>query len=162
MFIMTTRTTLVFGKKGRDMEKRYQKTKIVKFHFFRLSGKWINSSGVSSQKLACLWSSRRGFYFCQINIPGNFRHAQFGKSVHFLIFGSYLVSIGPYLVPIEPYLVLIGPYLIPIGPYLALLGPIWPYWALFGPIGPYLALTVKQKRNTEGPHRGHRNSARYH
>ena len=58
---------------------------------------------------------------------------------------------------------LIGPYLIPIGPYLALLGPIWPYWALFVPywaffvpIGPYLALTVKQKRNTEGPHRGHR------
>ena len=51
---------------------------------------------------------------------------------------------------------LIGPYLIPIGPYLALLGPIWPYWALFGPIGLYLALTVKQKRDTEGPHRGHR------
>ena len=51
--------------------------------------------------------------------------------------------IGPYLLPIGPYLVPIGPYLIPIGPYLA-------------PIGPYLALTVKQKRNTEGPYRGHR------
>ena len=66
--------------------------------------------------------------------------------------------IGPYLLPIGLYLVPIGPYLIPIGPYLAPLGPIWPYWALFGPIGPYLALTVKQKRNTEGPHRGHRSS----
>ena len=59
----------------------------------------------------------------------------------------------------EPYLVPIGPYLIPIGPYWALFGPYWalfgPYWALLGPIGPYLALTVKQKRNTEGPHRGH-------
>ena len=71
---------------------------------------------------------------------------------------SYLVPIGSYLVPIGPYLVPIGPYLIPIGPYLALLGPIWPYWALFGPIGPYLALTVKQKRDTEGSDRGHRTS----
>ena len=41
-----------------------------------------------------------------------------------------------------------------IRPYLVL---IWPYWVLFGLIEPYLALTVKQKRNTEGPHRGHRN-----
>jgi len=30
------------------------------------------------------------------------------------------------------------------------------YWALFGLVGPYLNLTVKQKRNSEGPHRGHR------
>ena len=74
----------------------------------------------------------------------------------FGLIGPYLVPIGLYLVPVGPYLVPIGPYLIPIGPYLALLGPIWPYWALFGPIGPYLALTVKQKRDTEGPYRGHR------
>ena len=58
--------------------------------------------------------------------------------------------IGPYLLPI-------GPYLVPIGPYLI---PIWPYWALFGRVGPYLALTVKQKRDTEGSHRGHRSNAR--
>ena len=72
--------------------------------------------------------------------------------------GPYLVPIGPYLVPIGPYLIPVGPYWAlfgPIGPYLALLGPIWLYWALFDPIGPYLALTVKQKRNTEGPDRGH-------
>ena len=66
------------------------------------------------------------------------------------------VCFSLYLAPIGPYLVPIGPYLIPIGPYLALLRPIWSYWALFGPIGPYLALTVKQKRDTEGPDRGHR------
>ena len=38
------------------------------------------------------------------------------------------------------------------GPYWALFGL---YWSLFGHIGPYLALTVKQRRNTEGPHREH-------
>ena len=71
--------------------------------------------------------------------------------MHFLIFG---LSLWPYLALFGPYWALFGP----IGPYLALLGPIWPYWALFGPIGPYLALTVKQKRNTEGPDRGHRSN----
>ena len=30
-----------------------------------------------------------GFYFCQINISGNFRHAHVGKSVHVLIFGHF-------------------------------------------------------------------------
>ena len=103
-----------------------------------------------------LGCSRRGFYFCQINISGNFRHAHFGKVCISLYLGFPFGLIGPYLLPIGPYLVPIGPYLIPIGHYLALLGPIWPYWALFGPIGLYLALTVKQKRDTEGPHRGHR------
>ena len=48
---------------------------------------------------------------------------------------------------------LFGPYWSLFGPYCALFGA---YWSLIGPIGPYLALTVKQKRNTEGPHRGHR------
>ena len=47
--------------------------------------------------------------------------------------------IGPYWA----YLVPIGPHLIPIG-------------ALSVLIGPYLALTIKQKHDTEGPHRGHR------
>ena len=67
-------------------------------------------------------------------------------SLYLGLIGPYLVPIGLYLVPIGPYLVPIGPYLIPVGPYLTLLSLIWPYWAL----------TVKQKRNTEGPHRGHR------
>ena len=47
--------------------------------------------------------------------------------------------------------------------FWSLLRPIWILWTLFGhhwalfvPIGHYLPLTVKQKRNTEDPHRGHR------
>mgnify|MGYP001436491468 CR=1 FL=1 len=57
---------------------------------------------------------------------------------------------------ISLYLGLFGPYWTLFDPYWALFGPIGPYLALFGSIGPYLALTVKQKRNTEGPYRGHR------
>ena len=60
MFIMTTRTMLVFGKKGWDMEKRYKEIKIGKIHFLRLSGKWINSSGVSSQKLSYVYEAPAG------------------------------------------------------------------------------------------------------
>ena len=44
----------------------------------------------------------------------------------------------------------------PIWFLFALIVLIWPYWNLFGLIEPYLALRVKQKRNTRGPHRGHR------
>ena len=75
---------------------------------------------------------------------------------YWALFGPYLVPIGPYLVPIWSLLGLIWSLLGPIWLYWALFGPIGPYWALFGSIGPYLALTVKQKRNTEGPDRGHR------
>ena len=39
------------------------------------------------------------------------------------------------------------------GSYLALPGP---YFALLGLIGSYWAMTVNQKRNTEGEHKGHR------
>ena len=114
-----------------------------------------------------LGCSRRGFYFCQINISGNFRHAHFGKSVHFVIFGPYWGLIWSLLGLIWSLLSLIwsllgliwsllGPIWSLLGLIWSLLGPIWPYWALFGHIGPYLALTVNQKRNTEGPGRGHR------
>ena len=66
------------------------------------------------------------------------------------------VCISLYLGLFGPYWALFGPYWALFDPYWVLFGPIWPYWALFGPIGPYLALTVKQKRDTEGSHRGHR------
>ena len=38
------------------------KTQMVKFHFLRLSGKWINSSGVSSQKLAYVYEAPAGAF----------------------------------------------------------------------------------------------------
>ena len=69
------------------------------------------------------------------------------------------VCISLYLDLIWSLLGLIWSLVGPIWPYWALFGPIgpyWLYWTLFGHIGPYLALTVKQNRDTEGPHRGHR------
>jgi len=48
----------------------------------------------------------------------------------------------------------------PIEPYWALLSPIEFYWALLSLIEPYWALTVKQKRDTEGPNRGHRTNCK--
>ena len=63
MFVMTTRTILVFGKKrpgyGKTLPK---KNKIGKFPFLRLSGKWINSSGVSFQKLAYVYEAPAGAF----------------------------------------------------------------------------------------------------
>ena len=87
----------------------------------------------------------------------------FGAETIFgVVFQKLVGLIGSLLGPIWPYLALLGPYWAlfgSIGPYLALLGP---YWALFGSIGPYLALTVKQKRDTEGSHRGHRIKVFFH
>ena len=90
MFIWTTRTILVFGKKSSWCGNALQKNNIFlkitfwdycehEFIFWRYVLK-------SSPMLGC---SRRGLYFWQINISGNFRHAHFGKSVHFLIFGHF-------------------------------------------------------------------------
>ena len=90
MFIMTTRTILVFGKKrpgyGKTLPKKdfwgkvtfwdYRENELIHWRYVLKS----------YPMLGC---SRRGFYFWQINISGNFRHAHFGKSVHFLIFGHF-------------------------------------------------------------------------
>ena len=138
MFICTTRTILVFGKTSSQIWKSVtKKTKHWKITFWDYQEYELIHQGYVLKNSPVLGCSRRGFYFWQINISGNFRHAHFGKGVHFLIFvpywalfdpiGPYLVPIGPYLVPIGRYLVPIGPYLIPIGPYLALLGLIWPW-----------------------------------
>ena len=129
MFIWTIRTILVFSKKRPGYGKAlvtYKNSQIGKSHFLRLSGKWINSSGVSFQKLSYVYEAPAGAFI--------------SDKLTFLE-----ISDMPIL-DIEPYWALFGPY-------WALFGP---YWALFGSIGPYLALTVKQKRNTEGPDRGHR------
>ena len=39
-----------------------KKTKMVKFHFLRLSGTWINSSGVSPQKLSYVYEAPAGAF----------------------------------------------------------------------------------------------------
>ena len=49
-------------KKGRDVENGTKNNKIGKFHFFRLSGKFINSSGVSSQKLSYVYEAPAGAF----------------------------------------------------------------------------------------------------
>ena len=111
----------------------------------------------------------QGLLFLKNRHFWKFQTCPFWKKYAFPYIWAYLVPIGPYLVPIwsllgpiwslfDPYWALFDPYLGPIWLYWALFGPIGPYWALFGSIGPYLALTVKQKRNTEGPDRGHRKS----
>ena len=50
-------------KKWPDTVKRYQKTKNVKTQFLRLSRKWINSSGVSSEKLPFVRMLPQGLLF---------------------------------------------------------------------------------------------------
>ena len=62
---------------------------------------------------------------------------------------------GPYGALLCPIWSLLGPIWFLLGLIWSLLGLIEPYWALLDPIGPYLALTVKQKRDTEGPGSGH-------
>ena len=80
MFIMTTRTILVFGKKGRDMETRYQKIQIGKNDILRLSGKWINSSGVSSQKLSYVRLLPQGLLFLKNKHSWNFKTCSFWRN----------------------------------------------------------------------------------
>ena len=137
MFVMTTRTILVFGKKRPGYRKTLPKNpKLEKKHFLRLSGKWINSSGVSSQKLSYVYEAPAGAFISAKLIILEISDMPILEKV---CISLYLVPIGPYLVPIGPYLALLGP----IWPYLAVLGPIWLYWvylALFGPIGLYLAI----------------------
>ena len=90
MFIWTVRTILVFGQisfwYGTTLPKKECSGKVT-FWDYR-ENELIHWGYIlkSSPMLGC---SRRGFYFWQINISGNFRHAHFGKSVHFLIFGHF-------------------------------------------------------------------------
>ena len=63
MFIWTTRTILVFGKKIAVIWKHVtKKRRLGKNHFLRLSGKWINSSGVSSQKPSYVYEAPAGAF----------------------------------------------------------------------------------------------------
>ena len=88
MFIWTTRTILVFGKKSPWYGKTLPKKRILgKSHFLRLSGTLINSSGVSSQTKSYVRMLPQGFYFWQINISGILRHAHFEEIGLLLIFG---------------------------------------------------------------------------
>ena len=150
MFIWTTRTILVFGKKVTWYRKTLpKKRKWGKVTFWDHSKNELIHQGYVLKSSPLLGSTPQGLLFLINRHFWKFQTCPFWKKYAFPYIWAYLVPIGPYLVPI-------GPYLIPIGPYLALLSPIWPYWALFGPNWPYLALTVKQKRDTEGPYRGHR------
>ena len=72
-----------------------KKTKMVKFPFLRLSGKWINSSGVSSQKLACVRLLPQGLLFLKNEHFRKFGTCPFWKSVHFLIFGDFFKNGSP-------------------------------------------------------------------
>ena len=115
-----------------------------KSHFLRLSGKWINSSGVSSEKLPFVMKLPQGLLFLINRHFWKFQTCPFWKKYAFPYIWAYLVPIGPYLVPIwsllGPIWSLFGPYWALFDPYWALFGSIGPYLALLGPIGPYLAL----------------------
>ena len=70
-------------KKGRDMKKRHKKIKIGKSHFLRLSGKWINSSGVSFQKLAYVRLLPQGLLFLPNSHFWKFQTCPFCKKCPF-------------------------------------------------------------------------------
>ena len=96
MFIWTTRTILVFGKKRSVYGKTLpQKNKIGKFHFLRLSGKWINSSGVSFPKLSYVRLLPQGLLFLKNSHFWKFGTCPVWKSVHFLIFGDFSKNGSP-------------------------------------------------------------------
>ena len=143
MFIWTTRTILVFGKKVSWYRKTLpKKRKWGKVTFWDHSKNELIHQGYVLKSSPLLGSTPQGLLFLINRHFWKFQTCPFWKKYAF------------------PYIwALLGLIWSLLGLIWSLLGPIWPYWALFGPIGPYLALTVKQKRETEGPHRGHRTLA---
>ena len=63
MFIWTTRTILVSVKMAVMWKHVTKKRLLRKSHLWRLSGKWINSSGVSSEKLSYVRLLPQGLLF---------------------------------------------------------------------------------------------------
>ena len=144
-------------KKWPDTVKRYQKNENGEKSVFEMTVKMNLFCGGKFWKATFVCRMLpQGLLFLKNKHFWKFQTCPFWKKYAFPYIWAYLVPIGPYLVPIWSLLGLIWSLLGPIWLYWALFGPIGPYWALFGSIGPYLALTVKQKRDTEGSHRGHR------
>ena len=92
MFIWTIRTILVFAKQtlgyGNTLPKQ---TKLGKSHFLRLSGKSINSSGVSSQKLYYVNEAPAGAFISEKLTFLNFWDMLILKKLNFC---SYLVRMS--------------------------------------------------------------------
>ena len=88
MFIWTTRTILVFTKKSSWYDKTLPKKTCRKNDFLRLSWKWINSSGVSSEKLPYVYEAPAGAFISEKLTFLKFWDMLILKKLHFC---SYLV-----------------------------------------------------------------------
>ena len=172
MLIWTTRTILVFGKKGSWYGKTLPKMpKLEKVSFWDYQENELIHQGYVLKSSPLLGSTPQGLLFLINRHFWKFQTCPFWKKyafpyiwalcdLYWILFdpywslfgpsGPYLALLGliwPYLVPVGPCLVPIGPCLIPIGPYLI---PLGPYLALLGLIWPWqLNKSVTQKVPTE-------------